>query len=60
MINDTSLLRQNELFSLLTEEELTTLAPTCFAYAIVEEAVLFTEGRSATHLYVVTEGELSL
>ena len=37
-----------------------TLAPTCNAYSIAQEAVLFTEGRAATNLYVVTDGELSL
>jgi CRP-like cAMP-binding protein len=53
-------LQQNELFEVLTEGEISRLAPLCSHFAAVEDSVLFMEGRNATHLYLVTEGRVAL
>ncbi len=53
-------LSQNELFGPLTEQELSKLAPLCSTFSAAEEAALFLEGRFASHLYLVTEGQIAL
>ena len=60
MIQATARLRDNELFGALTEEELSRLAPLCSDFVVIEDAVVFTEGRTASHLYLVTEGQIAL
>ena len=60
MIANLDRLRQNELFGSLTDEELSRLAPLCSDFVAVQDAILFTEGRNAIHLYVVTEGQIAL
>ena len=60
MITTVAPLREAELFSKLTEEELSRLTPLCSPFVVIEDAVLFTEGRPASHLYLVTEGQRAL
>ena len=60
MISSISPLQQNELFETLAEEELSKLAPLCSRFAAIEDSVIFTEGRNASHLYLVTEGQIVL
>ena len=60
MIKAMAQLRHNELFSSLTEEEVSKLAPICSDFAVIEDAIIFTEGRNASHLYVIAEGQVAL
>ena len=60
MINGFAPLQQSELFATLTEDELSRLAPMCSDFVAIEDALLFTEGRRALHLYLVTEGQVAL
>ena len=60
MISSVVPLQQNELFGTLTEEEMSKLAPFCSPFVVVEDVVLFREGRPASHLYLVTEGRIAL
>ena len=60
MIKDVELLRRNELTKDLTDEELTRFAALCSPYAVVEDGVLFSEGRRASHLYLITEGQIAV
>ena len=60
MIRITPQLHQSELFNTLSEEEISRLVPLCSQFATIEDSVLFTEGRSASYLYVVVEGEIAL
>jgi CRP-like cAMP-binding protein len=60
MLKATAPLHHSELFDTLTEEEITKLAPLCSEFAAVEDSIVFTEGRNATHLYVVVEGQIAL
>lgn len=60
MIRGIARLQDSELFGALTEEELSKLAPFCSDFVILEDAVVFTEGRAASHLYLVTEGQIAL
>ena len=60
MISSTSRLRENELLATLTEEELSRLAPLCSDFVVIEDTIICTEGRKASHLYVVTEGQVAL
>ncbi len=54
------LLHQNELFEMLPEEELARVVPLCAECIFPEDAVLFVEGREATHLYLIAEGQVAL
>ena len=60
MIKDVELLRRNELTKDLTDEELARFALLCSPYAVVEDGVLFSEGRRASHLYLITEGQIAV
>ena len=60
MIKSVGLLQQNELFGSLTEMELTKLAPLCSDFVAIEDSVVFTEGRMASHLYIIKEGKIAL
>ena len=60
MITTVAPLKKSELFAKLTEDELSKLAPLCSPFVVIEDAVLFTEGRPASHLYLVTEGQIAL
>ena len=57
---DVAQLRENELFAALTNEELTEIAPFCSEFAVIEDGLLFSEGREASHLYLVTKGQIAL
>ena len=60
MIKNVELLRSNELTKDLTDEDLTRFAALCSPYAVVEDGVLFSEGRRASHLYLITEGRIAV
>ncbi len=60
MANHTAFLRSSELFRTLTEEQVSRFAPLCSRFAAVEDALIFKEGREASHLYVVSEGQIAL
>lgn len=60
MIDHINLLRKSELFSELTEDELCILAPICADFVVVQDGLIFAEGRQASHLYVLTEGKVAL
>ena len=60
MLNSVAPLKYCELFGNLKDEELARLAPMCSDYAVVEDAMVFTEGGSASHMYVLKEGKLAL
>ena len=60
MIKDVALLRCNELTKDLTDEELARFAVLCSPYAVVEDGLLFSEGRRASHLYLITEGQIAV
>lgn len=53
-------LRYSELFEMVPEEDLARLVPLCTECFFPEDAVLFVEGREATHLYLITEGQVAL
>ena len=55
MIKSIDLLQQNELFGSLTETELSRLAPLCSDFVAIEDSVVFSEGRTASHLYIVND-----
>ena len=44
----------------MTEEELSRLAPLCSDFVAIEDSIIFTEGRNALHLYLVTKGKVGL
>ena len=60
MIVDITLLRENELFGPLAGDELSIIAPACSTFSVIEDGLLFTEGRTASHLYLVAEGQIAL
>ena len=60
MIDSVVSLQDNELFGTLTEQEMSRLTPFCAPFVAIEDAVLFAEGRQASHLYLVTEGRIAL
>ena len=60
MIKSIDLLQQNELFGSLTGVELSMLAPLCSDFVAIEDSVVFTEGRIASHLYIIKEGKIAL
>ena len=60
MISNVSPLHASELFEDLMEEEVSRVSPFCSTFAVIENGLLFAEGREASHLYVVTEGQISL
>ncbi|MCH8110292.1 MAG: cyclic nucleotide-binding domain-containing protein [Chloroflexi bacterium] len=60
MIKSIDLLQQNELFGSLTGVELSMLAPLCSDFVAIEDSVVFTEGRMASHLYIIKEGKIAL
>ena len=53
-------MQDSELFAELTEAELSKLAPLCSEFVAVEGGVIFTEGRNASNLYLVAEGQVAL
>ena len=60
MIGDISRLQDSELFETLTEEEISKLAPLCSDFVVVQDAFIFMEGRTASALYLVVEGQVAL
>ena len=60
MIQHINLLTRSELFSELTEDELCVLMPFCVDTVVVEDGMIFSEGRHASHVYVLTEGKIAL
>ena len=60
MIKDITRLQDNELFGSLTEDELSKIAPLCSDFVAIEGATILMEGRNASHLYVVTDGQVAL
>jgi CRP/FNR family cyclic AMP-dependent transcriptional regulator len=60
MLSGIARLQQNDLFGNLTEDELCRLPHLSTHYVIIEDATLFAEGRTATHLYIVAEGQIAL
>jgi CRP/FNR family cyclic AMP-dependent transcriptional regulator len=55
-----ALLQENELFASLSDDEVKRLAPLCSDFAAVEGSVLFREGRAASRLFLVTDGQIAL
>lgn len=53
-------LSQTELLFGLSEQEIAALAPLCHQIDTLEAATVFPEGTPATHLYVITEGQVAL
>ena len=60
MLKHINYLQRSELFGTLTEDELCVLTPFCRDYVVIEDAMIFTEGRQASYLYVLTEGKVAL
>ena len=60
MIQEMNLLQESELFSTLSEEELSRLTPLASQYAVIQDAVLFSEGQAASYLYLVVDGQIAL
>ena len=60
MAQDLSLLRENELFAGLTDEELVTVGRTCGEVQSARDGTLFEENDWATELYLIVEGEVLL
>ena len=60
MIDGFAPLQQSQLFATLAEDELSRLLPLCSDFVAIEDALLFTEGRCALHLYLVTKGQIAL
>lgn len=60
MIDHIKQLQRSNLFGELTEDELCVLAPFCSDFVAIEDAMIFTEGRQASYLYVLTEGKIAL
>ncbi len=60
MIQHINLLTKSELFSELTEDELCVLLHFCTDTVVVEDGMIFNEGRNASHVYVLTEGKIAL
>ncbi len=58
--DDSRTLAENELFEGLTPEELSLFTPLCFRFAVVEDGMVFAEGREASNLYLVAEGQIAL
>ena len=55
-----ALLQENELFASRSDDEVKRLAPLCSDFAAVEGSVLFREGRAASRLFLVTDGQIAL
>ena len=53
-------LSQTELLFGLSEQEIAALTPLCHQIDTLEAATVFSEGTPATHLYVITEGQVAL
>jgi CRP-like cAMP-binding protein len=60
MITDITPLKQSELFGALCADELSMVAPLCSTVSVFQEGILFSEGRTASHLYLVTDGQIAL
>ena len=60
MIESITPLQENELFETLTDDELSQFKPLCSDFVAVQDATIFTEGRLASHMYLVTEGQVAL
>ena len=60
MLSELDELRENELFAALTEDELSTLAPLCSRFAVIEDGLVFREGNEASYLFLVVEGQIAL
>ena len=54
------LVQENDLFGTCTEEELSALMSEFHTVQAEANAVLFTEGHVASHLYIVTDGGVAL
>ena len=54
------LFSQTELLFGLNEQEIAALTPVCHQVDTLEAATVFPEGTPATHLYVITEGQVAL
>ena len=53
-------LQRNELFATLTDGELSRIKVFCSEFSVIEDGILFSEGRDASYLYLVTEGQIAL
>jgi CRP-like cAMP-binding protein len=53
------LFSQTELLLGLNKQEIAALTPVCHQVDTLEAATVFSEGTPATHLYVITEGQVS-
>lgn len=60
MIETIAPLRDNELFATLKDDELSRLSVLCSAFVVMEDALLFTECRPASYLYLITQGQVAL
>ena len=60
MIREIERLQPNELFEALMEDELSKLSPLCSDFVAAENATIFAEGRNASRVYLVTEGQVAL
>ena len=60
MIGSVGPLRQSELFARLSEEQLGRVLPLCADCVVSEDAIIFAEGRDASHVYLVISGEVAL
>lgn len=57
---DLSPLQDSELFRALTPEELSKIGLLCTDFVVIEGGAVFTEGREASHLYLVARGKIGL
>jgi len=60
LIDSTFPLRESELFSKLTGDQLTGIAVICSDTVVVEGTLLFSQGRRANRMYIVTDGLIAL
>ncbi len=60
MITDLTPLKKSELFGALSADELSMVAPLCSTFTVIQEGILFSEGRSASHVYLITDGQIAL
>jgi CRP-like cAMP-binding protein len=60
MITDLTPLKQSELFRTLGADELSMVARFCSTFSVIEEGILFSEGRTASHLYLIADGQIAL
>ena len=55
-----AILRDSDLFGDLTTEELSRLSIPCSDFVVIEDGVLFKQGREASYVYLLSMGQIAL